>query len=54
MSPLERSIVNSFCEKRSRQVMDDGMYGADHQTRRLLEKHGHGYVLAAPPFSGSG
>ena len=27
-------------------VVGDGVYGADHQTRRLIEAHGRGYVLA--------
>jgi hypothetical protein len=46
--------VNRFYEKRSRQVMGDGIHGADHQTRRLIEEFGRGYVLAAPSLSGSG
>jgi SRSO17 transposase len=28
-------------------VVSDSVYGADHQTRRLIEAHGRGYVLAA-------
>jgi SRSO17 transposase len=27
-------------------VVSDSLYGADHQTRRLIEAHGRGYVLA--------
>src|SRR5215211_1313411 len=27
-------------------VVSDSLYGADHQTRRLTERHGRGYVLA--------
>jgi SRSO17 transposase len=27
-------------------VVGDSLYGADHQTRRLIEAHGRGYVLA--------
>jgi SRSO17 transposase len=27
-------------------VVSDSLYGADHQTRRLIERHGRGYVLA--------
>ncbi len=27
-------------------VVGDSLYGADHQTRRLVEAHGRGYVLA--------
>ena len=27
-------------------VVSDSLYGADSQTRRLIEAHGHGYVLA--------
>jgi SRSO17 transposase len=27
-------------------VVSDSLYGADHQTRRLVEAHGRGYVLA--------
>ena len=29
-----------------RWVVGDCVYGADHQTRRLIEAHGRGYVLA--------